>query len=178
MFTIPCTIGETKFKHAMLDLGASINLISYSLFKTLGLGNLQETRVVIQLANHSQIYLRGFVENVLIMVDKLIFPTDLFVLDMEHGVVEAPILLGMPFLRTAKTKIDCWEGKLPMEFDGEKVQYFIMDAMKYPVDEHSLFSIDVIEPIVDDVFELNKEDELQVALEAPLDELSLEYPLK
>ena len=43
MFTIPCTIGNTKFKHAMLDLGASINVISSKVYKSVGLGPLNET---------------------------------------------------------------------------------------------------------------------------------------
>ena len=51
MFTIPCKIGNTKFERAMLDLGASINVMPYSIYASLNLGPLEETGVVIQLAD-------------------------------------------------------------------------------------------------------------------------------
>ena len=47
-FTIPCTIGTT-FGKAMLDLGASINVMPYSIYASLNLGDLKEIDLVIQL---------------------------------------------------------------------------------------------------------------------------------
>ena len=99
MITIPCVIGETKIQNAMLDLGASINVLPYSLFKSLGFGPLYETGIVVQLADRSTVYPRGVVEDVLVRVDELIFPADFFVLDMEHDEHAAPILLGRPFIK-------------------------------------------------------------------------------
>ena len=58
-FTIPITIGKTRFGKAMLDLGASINVMPYSVFTSLHLDNLKETDVVIQLADRSNAYPRG-----------------------------------------------------------------------------------------------------------------------
>ncbi|XP_057545927.1 uncharacterized protein LOC130824921 [Amaranthus tricolor] len=103
MFTVPCIIGELTSQKAMLDLGASINVIPYSLYKSLKLGTLHETSVVIQLANCSDTLI---VEDVLVEVGNLIFPADFYVSDMEHDKYAAPILLGRPFMKTAKTKID------------------------------------------------------------------------
>ncbi|XP_021719183.1 uncharacterized protein LOC110686880 [Chenopodium quinoa] len=97
MFTVPVTIGDTTFRRAMLDLGASINVIPYSLFKSLELGPLHDTGVVIQLADRSNVYPKGVVEDVLVKVDELIFPADFYVLDMEHDRQAVPILLGRPF---------------------------------------------------------------------------------
>ena len=54
-FTIPCIIGRTRFEKAMLDLGESINVMPYSIFSALNLGPLEETGVVIQLADSSNI---------------------------------------------------------------------------------------------------------------------------
>ena len=51
MFTIPCKIGNTRFERAMLDLGASINVMPYSIYASLNLGPLEETSVIIQLAD-------------------------------------------------------------------------------------------------------------------------------
>ena len=55
MFSIPCIIGDTRFNNAMLDLGASINVLPFSLYESLGLGHLHETRIVIQLADMSNV---------------------------------------------------------------------------------------------------------------------------
>ncbi|XP_031274923.1 uncharacterized protein LOC116133349 [Pistacia vera] len=65
-FTIPCIIGNTRFEKAMLDLGASINAMPYSLYLDLNLGTLKETGVVIQLADRSNAYPKGVVEYVLV----------------------------------------------------------------------------------------------------------------
>ena len=56
MFTIPCTIGGTKIHNDMLDLGASINVMPYSLYESLKFGPLRETTIVIQLADRSNTY--------------------------------------------------------------------------------------------------------------------------
>ena len=62
MFTIPCTIGNTQLEKAMLDLGASINVMPYSIYVSLKLGPLNKTGVVIQLADRSIAYPNGVVE--------------------------------------------------------------------------------------------------------------------
>ncbi|XP_074318610.1 uncharacterized protein LOC141655428 [Silene latifolia] len=63
VFTIPCTIGDIRFERAMLDLGASINVIPFHVYESLKLGPLKSTRVVVQLANRSSVHPRGVVEN-------------------------------------------------------------------------------------------------------------------
>lgn len=67
----------------MLDLGASINLMPYSVYLQLGLGDLKATTISLQLADRSVKYPRGIVEDILFQVDKLILPADFVVLDME-----------------------------------------------------------------------------------------------
>ena len=81
-FCVPCIIGNNKFENAMLDLGASINLMPLSIFKSLSLGPLQPTGVVIQLANQSVAHPVGLVDDVLVRVGKLIFLADFYILDM------------------------------------------------------------------------------------------------
>ncbi|XP_021755965.1 uncharacterized protein LOC110721142 [Chenopodium quinoa] len=177
MFTVPVTIGDTTFHRAMLDLGASINVIPYSLFKSLELGPLHETGVVIQLTDRSNVYPKGVVEDVLVKVDELIFPADFYVLDMEHDRQAVPILLGRPFLKTARTKIDVFTSSLTMEFDGQEIVYNIYNSMKYPVDTHSLCSIDIIDPIVQDVFDVKGEDALLTSISNDLSADCLDIPL-
>ncbi|XP_068662924.1 uncharacterized protein [Aristolochia californica] len=144
MFTIPCTLGNTGFEKAMIDLGASINVMSYSIHASLKLETLNKTGVVIQLDDRSNAYRKGVVEDVLVQVNDFIFPTDFYVLDMENGDQIASILLGRPFLKASKTKIDVHSGPLTMEFDGEIVKFNIYEAMKYPSDDNLVYSIDVM----------------------------------
>jgi len=101
-FCIPCTIGNSKFENAMLDLGASVSVRPLSIFNSLSLGPLQSTDVVIHLANRSVAYPAGFIEEVLVRVGELIFPVDFYVLNMEEGFSHGsiPIILGRPFMKT------------------------------------------------------------------------------
>src|SRR3954466_13880970 len=110
-FSIPCTIGNIKFNNALCDLGASVNILPYSLFKKLNIGEVKPTKMTLQLADRSVIHPRGIVEDVLVKVDKFIYPVDLVVLDMaeDRGI---PLILGRAFLRTARAIIDVEEGKI------------------------------------------------------------------
>ena len=82
-FTIPCTIGNTRFGVAMLDLGASINVMPYSIYASLNLGDLKKIGVVIQLVDRSNAYSRGVLKDVLVQVNEFVFPVDFYVLDMK-----------------------------------------------------------------------------------------------
>ena len=83
-FTIPCTIWNAIFARALCDLGASINLMPLSIFRRLGLGEARPTTVTLQLADKSLKHPRGVIEDVLVKVNKFIFPADFIVLDMEE----------------------------------------------------------------------------------------------
>ncbi|XP_071906754.1 uncharacterized protein [Coffea arabica] len=150
----------------MLDLGASINVMPKTIYASLNLGPLKETAIIIQLADRTNAYPEGLVENVLVQVNELVFPADFYILDMgdEKSLNPSPILLGRPFLSTARTKIDVNEGTLSMKFDGEIVNFNIFKAMKYPEESKSVFALSVIEPFVQETFELDGEDALEVAL--------------
>ncbi|XP_050154241.1 uncharacterized protein LOC126628547 [Malus sylvestris] len=153
-FTIPCVIGGKEFGRALCDLGASINLMPYSVYESLNLGDLKKTKVVIQLVDRSNRYPKGLLEDVLVQVNELIFPADFFVLEMEHDPMRTtlPLILGRPFLRTARTKIDVYDSTLTMEIDGESVKFKIFNAMRYPSDFESCLSIDVFDYFVQDCF--------------------------
>jgi len=75
-FTIPCTIGNNSFDNAMLDLGASINVMPLFVFTSLSLGPLRTTSIGIQLANRSTVHPTRLVEDVFVQVEGLIFPAD------------------------------------------------------------------------------------------------------
>ena len=98
-FTIPCSIGNTYCGRALCDLGASINLMPMSVFKQMVIGETRPTIVTLQLANRSFAHPEGKIEDVLIQVDKFVFPVDFIILDFEAD-REVPIILGRPFLAT------------------------------------------------------------------------------
>ena len=110
-FTISCTIGDFNFNKVLCDLGASINLMPLSIFRKLGLGEVKPTTVSLQLADRSIKHPRGIIEDVLVKVDKFIFPADFIVLHMEED-REIPLILGRPFLATCRLLIDVHQGKL------------------------------------------------------------------
>ncbi|XP_076889626.1 uncharacterized protein LOC143540459 [Bidens hawaiensis] len=79
VFTIPCLFGRDTSFQALADLGSSINLMPYSLYEKLGLGELTPTRMSLSLADRLVKYPRGITENLLVKVDNLVFPIDFVV---------------------------------------------------------------------------------------------------
>ncbi|XP_048228299.1 uncharacterized protein LOC107262244 [Ricinus communis] len=125
-FTIDITIGDKKDRKAMLDSGASINLMPYLMYERLGLGELKPTTISLQFANRSIKYPRGIVEDLLVQVGKLIIHVDFVVLDMENTPArdkEQTILLSRSFMATIRTKIDVLDGKLTMTILGDTVEF-------------------------------------------------------
>ena len=66
---ISCTIGDYIMEHALLDLGASVNLIPFSVYQKLGLGELKPTSITLKLVDLSVRELRGIVEDVLVKIE-------------------------------------------------------------------------------------------------------------
>ncbi|KAM1104824.1 hypothetical protein ACFX19_013356 [Malus domestica] len=148
-FTIPCVIGNTRFKSAMLDLGASINVMPYSVYASMNLGALKQDGVIIQLADRSNAYPKGVLEDVLVQVNHLVFPTDFYVLEMDESdhAPSLPILLGRPFMKTAQTKIDVAKGEVTMAFGGDMICFKIPESIETPNVVRSCCVIDTIEKI-------------------------------
>ena len=128
-FTIPCTIGQCYFEKALCDLGASVNLMPYSVFRKLGMDEPEPTNVTLQLADRSIAHPRGVVEDVLVKVDTFIFPADFVVLDMEED-ADVPIILGRPFLNTSGALIDVRQRELILRMNEEKVVFRILSPPK------------------------------------------------
>ncbi|CAH9142614.1 unnamed protein product, partial [Cuscuta epithymum] len=132
-FTIPCSIDNFNFNNALADLGASINLMPSSIVEKLGLGEMKPTRMCLQLADRSVKYPKGIVEDVLVKVDKFIFPVDFVVMDMEED-RETPLILGRPFLATARALIDVTDGSLTLRVGDDLCTFRLSDVMKHPTD--------------------------------------------
>ncbi|XP_070050666.1 uncharacterized protein [Nicotiana tomentosiformis] len=91
--TIPVRIGEFYVGRDLCDLGASINVMSLSVFKQLGLGSPRPTTVMLQLAYRSYVYPEGVIEDVLLQIGKFIFHVDFIILDYVADEL-VPIILG------------------------------------------------------------------------------------
>ncbi|GJU58821.1 reverse transcriptase domain-containing protein [Tanacetum coccineum] len=129
-FTLPCLIGTMPVKNASVDLGASINLMPYSFFLKLGILELKPTKMSIQLADRSIKYPIGICENLLSKIEKFIFPVDFVILEMDED-VSVTIILGRPFLTTARAVIDVHDGKLSLRVGKERVTFNIGKSMKF-----------------------------------------------
>ena len=117
--TISVNIGGTCIDKSLLDLGASVNLLPYSVYKQLGLGELKPTNITLSLADRSMKIPKGIVEDVLVKVDKFYYPVDFVVLDtepIENEPNHVPIILGRPFLATANAVINCRNGVMQLTF--------------------------------------------------------------
>ncbi|XP_057759706.1 uncharacterized protein LOC130980088 [Arachis stenosperma] len=125
-FHVPCAIGEANFDRALCDLGASINLIPLSLVKRLQINEILPTDVVIRLADKTQKQAVGMVENMLLKVGKYFLPTDFVILDMEESHLH-PIILGRPFLATARALIDVEKGELILRIHDEQLSFSVFE---------------------------------------------------
>jgi len=152
---ISCFIGEHKIEKALLDLGASVNLLPYSVFQSLNLGELKPTSVTLLLADRFVKVPRGIIEDVLVQVDKFIYPVDFVVLYTQP--VETcnpiPIILGRPFLATSNALINYRNGLMKLSFGNMTLEMNIFNICKQPRDDNDLQEVDLIEKLVYDQFE-------------------------
>jgi len=117
--TISCTIGQMEINRALLDLGASINLLPFSVYQQLGLSKLNPTQVTIQLADRSVKIPKGEVTDVLIWVGEFIYLVNFTVLDTQPVLnprSQTPVILGRSFLATANAIINYRNGSMRLTF--------------------------------------------------------------
>ncbi|GJV23955.1 hypothetical protein Tco_1376650 [Tanacetum coccineum] len=107
-FTLPCFINNVCFDNAFVDLGASVSVMPLSTYLNLRLGELAHTKLTVELADIIVKYLKGIAENVLVGIGKFVFPVDFIILDMPED-IKVPLILGRPFLSTARAKIDVYK---------------------------------------------------------------------
>nr|GEX81126.1 reverse transcriptase domain-containing protein [Tanacetum cinerariifolium]GEY61782.1 reverse transcriptase domain-containing protein [Tanacetum cinerariifolium] len=103
-FLIPCSFNELKCK-ALADLGASIKLMPLSVWKMLGLPELISTRITLELANRAICTPARIARDVFFLVGKFTFPANFVIVDYESDLI-VPLIVGTPFLRTARALID------------------------------------------------------------------------
>ncbi|GJY82525.1 reverse transcriptase domain-containing protein [Tanacetum coccineum] len=147
-FLIPCALQELNRTSALADSGASINLLPHSIYKQLGLEALTPTRMTLELANRSITHPMGIAEDVVVRVDGFTFLADFVVVNFELD-PRVPIILGRPFLRTAKALIDLYEEKLTLRVGKEELVYYA-DKSKKNKEKKFFHAISIIDFLKDD----------------------------
>ncbi|CAN6570892.1 unnamed protein product [Malus baccata var. baccata] len=115
--------------------------------KRLGQGEIKPTSVILQLADRSVAYPRGIIEDLIIKVDNLYLPADFVILDMDED-MQTPIILGRPFMATARTLIDVEAGTLTLRVQDQSVVFSLFEATKRPGDVHNCMRVDVLDNLL------------------------------
>ncbi|RVW92016.1 hypothetical protein CK203_037142 [Vitis vinifera] len=169
--TISIMIGGKVVEKALLDLGASVNLLPYSVYKQLGLGELKPTSITMSLADRSVKIPRGIIEDVLVQVDNFYYPVDFVILDTDLLVKETnyvPIILGRPFLATSNAIINCRNGLMQLTFGNMTLELNIFHMSKKlitPEEEEGPEEVCIIDTLVEEHCDQNMQDELNESLE-------------
>ncbi|GJZ24577.1 reverse transcriptase domain-containing protein [Tanacetum coccineum] len=146
-FLIPCDFPELVECLALADLGASINLMPLSIWKKLSLPELTHTQMILELTDRSTTSPSGIAEDVFVKVGKFHFPADFVVVDYVVD-PRVPLILGRPFLRTARALIDVYGEELTLRVDDEAITFKVGQTSRYSYnDAVSINRIDVIDVI-------------------------------
>jgi len=139
-----------------------VNLLPYSVFQNLNLGELKPTSVTLLLVDRSIKVHRGMIEDVLVQVDKFIYLVDFIVLDTQPVEVcnSIPMILGRPFLATSNALINCRNGLMKLSFENMTLEMNIFNICKQLGDDNDLQEVDLIEELVYDQFEFYESEEL------------------
>ena len=151
--TIPVNIGGSCINKALLDLGASVNLMPHSVYMQLGLGELKPTTITLLLADRPVKIPKGIVEDVLVKINNFYYPVDFVVLDTAPSPNEpnhVPIILGRPFLATANAIINCRNGIMQLTFGDMILELNIFNLNANP----KLFETE--NPITDEVVSVDQ----------------------
>ncbi|GKA61471.1 reverse transcriptase domain-containing protein [Tanacetum coccineum] len=145
-FLIPCDFPELEECLALADLGATIKLMPLSVWNKLSLLELTPTRMTLKLANRSVAYLVGVAKDVFIKVEKFHFPAEFVVVDYNVD-PRVPLILGRPFLRTARALINVHGEELTLRVNDEAIKFNVRHTSRYSYryDDESVNRIDIID---------------------------------
>nr|XP_009786205.1 PREDICTED: uncharacterized protein LOC104234351 [Nicotiana sylvestris] len=164
-FTIPCTIGSADFAKVLCDLGVSINLMPYYVFKTLSIGKPRPTSMRLKMVDRIMKRPLGIIDDVLVRVDKFIPPADFVILDCEVD-YEVLNILGIPFLATGKALVDVYASELTFRVSDEKVVFHVCKSVMQPNSNEVCSFLDLVTDVIidDSSATMNVEDNLEVIL--------------
>jgi len=142
--TIPCSIGEVVVGKALIDLRASINLIPLSMCQRLGEIEIMPTCMTLQLVDRSITRPYGVIEDILVRVKHLIFPTDFVMIDIKED-AGIPLILGRPFMSTASCVVDMGKRKLQMAIEDQQISFNMFHEEKPLPNQNVCLKVNVME---------------------------------
>nr|XP_025636156.1 uncharacterized protein LOC112730279 [Arachis hypogaea] len=121
-----------------------------SVYEVLKLPPLKRSATWFVLADKSIISVVGIAEDVLVSIKELVFPIDFHILEMPPSDSRrtSSILLGRPFLKTSRFKLNAFLGTYSFEIDERAVRFNLDEAMRHPLEDHSIFRCDMIDNVV------------------------------
>ncbi|GKD99380.1 reverse transcriptase domain-containing protein, partial [Tanacetum coccineum] len=129
-FLIPCDFPELDECLALADLGYSINLMPLSVWKKISLPEITSTRMTLELADRLVAHPKGVAEDVFVKVGKFYFLADFVVVDCDVD-PWVPLILGRPFLRTARALIDVHGEELTLRVNDEDITIKVWHTSRY-----------------------------------------------
>nr|GEY11603.1 reverse transcriptase domain-containing protein [Tanacetum cinerariifolium] len=160
-FLILYGFSELKCK-ALTDLVASINLMPLSVWKKLGLPELIPTCMTLELANRAICTPNGIARDVFVLVGKFTFPADFIIVDYESD-PRVPLILGRPFLRTARALIDVHSKEMILRDDDERLTLNMKHNTASYSNHPQRESVNLI-----NIFNVSSEDFLEVSVSKQL----------
>ncbi|GJS31514.1 reverse transcriptase domain-containing protein [Tanacetum coccineum] len=129
-FLIPCEFPGMDECLALADLGASINLMPFSVWEKLSLPDLTPTCMTLELADRSISKPMGIAKDISVKVGVFHFPADFVVVDFEPD-PRVPLILGRCFLKTSRALIDVHKGELTLRIGSEAITYNLDQTSRY-----------------------------------------------
>ncbi|XP_057723829.1 uncharacterized protein LOC130939767 [Arachis stenosperma] len=135
------TIMLTQECSAVIQRGASINLIPYSMMRKLCIEEVKPTQMSLELVDKSLVFPKGVIKNLLVKVDKFIFPADFVILDLgEEG--SDSIILGRPFLATTRAIIDVKQREFTLRVHDERITLNVFPEAQSITEKESCIEVD------------------------------------
>ncbi|GJZ37578.1 reverse transcriptase domain-containing protein [Tanacetum coccineum] len=129
-FTLPCTIGSLNV-YAFADLRASVNIMPRSMFNHLKLTNLKETNMLVEITNMMKKAPMGIVVNIMVKIDKFLFPFDFMIIDML-GDPNKIMILGRPFLANIHARINVFNREILLGVGNDRIVFDINGNVHHP----------------------------------------------
>ncbi|GJS10190.1 putative reverse transcriptase domain-containing protein [Tanacetum coccineum] len=142
-------IGNFSF-YAMADLGASVNVLPRNIFEYLKLTNLSKTEMLVEMADMRKKAPLGIVRDILVKIDKFLFPSDFVILDQTPN---STVILGRPFLATVHAQISVFEKEISIWIGDERFTKALdpdKDPLERCLDEYNWVFNKEIEQLADE----------------------------
>ena len=153
---IGCSIQKMEFNKVLLDTGASVNILPKLLYDKLKMNGLEPIKLELQLADGSIRAPYGRLDDVIVVVGNLAFPVDFIVTDVKviGELCNAPIILGRPFLATARAIADFDKGRIELRMGNSKLEIPIPNLKRIP--DYLYEDIDKIDKLMDNEIEYDQ----------------------